>query len=204
MHACILISWSCPNEASTWVGAPERAFVVEKAVDDVGAGVPCWQGGVSKQELYKKQKVGVPFCCRDMPWWFSLRWLPAHKSCKISELTCRKLGHQIYGNQCWQVIHESHEGCNIFAIIVYIVFDSLPWLTSNSQESKSAVHRHSHALGTKSGKNDARDFWTFTDIGVAPWPSSSRVRGVARQSSANHSYQGSMHSYWVSFLIGRL
>lgn len=37
-----------------------------------------------------------------------------------------------------------------------------------AQESKGIVHPDSWKLGTKSGMNDARDFWNFTDIEVVP------------------------------------
>ena len=39
--------------------------------------------------------------------------------------------------------------------------------TSN-QESGGCAHHDSVALGSKSGWNDARDFWHYADIGLDP------------------------------------
>lgn len=38
-----------------------------------------------------------------------------------------------------------------------------------SQESRGYAHPDSNKLGSMSGWNDSRDFWSFNDIGVATW-----------------------------------
>ena len=49
---------------------------------------------------------------------------------------------------------------------VYAMYEFVKVL---NQESGSASHPESAALGSRSGWNDSRDFWRFTDIPVETW-----------------------------------
>ena len=42
------------------------------------------------------------------------------------------------------------------------------FLLIGGQESGDAAHPESFELGKRSGWNDSRDFWNFTDIPVVP------------------------------------